>query len=116
MPKTTLDVVTAGARLAGVAAVDVPLDSQDYANCEPIYLSMMDALFVKDDFYELSDPNAVPLWAFNPVFEMLGLKIAAHYGRPPPVGADWDRAHRSLSRYHTDDDRDVQPPKEAAYY
>lgn len=116
MPKTTLEVVTAGARLAGVAAVDVPLDADDYANCEPVYLSMMEALYEQDGFLELSDANAVPLWAFNPLFEMLALKLAALYGRPPPLGADWNRAYRALAKYHRDDDRGMAPPKEAAFY
>lgn len=116
MTKTTLDVVTAGARLAGVAASDVPLDATDYAVCEPIYLSMMTALYEKDEFLSLSDANAVPDWSFNPLREMLAIKIADTYGRPHPTGADYLSGWRTLNRYERDDDRGPQPPKEAAFY
>lgn len=92
------------------------MDSQDYAVCEPIYLSMMEALYEKDGFYDLSDANAVPVWAFNPLREMLAIKIAADYGRPRPAGLSYLSGWRTLNRYHHDDDRGPQPAKETAFY
>ena len=115
MPKTKLEVVTAAARRAGVAAVDVPLDAQDYAVCGEIYDGLMVELYEKEDFLELSDPNAVPDWAFNPVSEMLSVKVAAMYGRPNPQNA-WFQGMKALRRHHFPDDRGPAPAKEAAFY
>ena len=115
MPKTKLEVVTAAARRAGVAAVDVPLDSQDYAACGEVYDGLMVELYEKENLYELNDANAVPDWAFNPVAEMLSVKIAGMYGRPNPQNA-WFQGMKALRRHHFPDDRGNAPAKEAAFY
>lgn len=103
MTKTTLEVVTAGLRRIGVAAVDVPVDAETFAVGKEHYLAMY-AELPGEGFATLTDADAVPDKAFNAIVQMLCDDIGPTFGRPK-AQQNWREGLKRLRRQYMPDDR-----------
>lgn len=105
MAKTANDVVTAAYRRIGVAAVDVPLDADNYAVGLEIWNTLQAELYGKEGISALASADSTPDWAFNAVVQMLAIELAPMHGLPKPE-TDWFQQLRRLRRGNHEDDRE----------